>query len=279
MKARIVLGAFVVSALASLALAAVFVAGGDPQAEGVLLFVALGALGVGLIVWAKALFGENEVVEERPPFGSTPDERIAFAETAELGTETVGRRRAILIALGGAIAAFGVALAFPIRSLGPGPGNALRRTSWARGKRLISRETGDPVRLGQLQTGSILTVFPEGAGAADDSAAVLIHVTPGSLRLPEGRAASAPQGHVAYSKICTHVGCPVGLYLEDEHALLCPCHLSTFDVLDGAKPIQGPATRPLPQLPIAIDDEGFLVATGDFTEPVGPAFWDIDRDA
>lgn len=277
MRGGAVVTAFVVSAVASLALAGVFVAGGDAQWEGVLLFVALGGLGVGLIVWAKGLFGDNEVVEARPRFGSTREERVAFEESLELGAERVGRRRAILLALGGALGAFAVALAFPVRSLGPGPGDALRRTPWRRGLRLVSVETGRPVRLGELPTGSILTVFPEGRLDAEDAAAVLIHVSTGRLDLPDDRGRFAPQGHVAYSKICTHVGCPVGLYLENEHALLCPCHLSTFDVLDGARPILGPATRPLPQLPIAVDAEGFFVALGDFTAPVGPAYWDVDR--
>ena len=81
---------------------------------------------------------------------------------------------------------------------------------------------------------------------------------------------------IAYSKICTHVGCPVGLYQADTHELLCPCHQSTFDVLDGARPRFGPATRSLPQLPLAVDGDGFLTAQSDFTEPVGPGFWNRD---
>src|SRR5690606_26047816 len=105
----------------------------------------------------------------------------------------------------------------------------------------------------------------------------LIRVDPDELRLPPERAEWAPEGLVAYSKICTHVGCPVGLYRETTHELLCPCHQSTFDVLRGARPVFGPATRSLPQLPITIDDEGYVVAISDYTEPVGPSFWNRER--
>ena len=124
-----------------------------------------------------------------------------------------------------------------------------------------------------LSVGGTITVFPEGAEQAGDAQVVLIRVAPGRNRPRRGRETWAPEGNVAYSKICTHVGCPVGLYQEDTHELVCPCHQSTFDVLDGARPRFGPATRPLPQLPLAVDGEGYLVAQSDFTEPVGPGFW------
>ena len=82
---------------------------------------------------------------------------------------------------------------------------------------------------------------------------------------------------VAYSKVCPHAGCPVGLYEPDTHRLYCPCHQSVFDVLDAAEPKSGPATRPLPQLPLAVDADGYLVARSDYTEPIGPGFWNRDR--
>ena len=124
------------------------------------------------------------------------------------------------------------------------------------------------------RSGSFTTVFPEGFEGSADSQAVLIRVEPGQLQLPPDRLAGAPEGLVAYSKICTHAGCPLGLYLAATHELRCPCHQSTFDVLDGARPVYGPAPKPLPQLPIEIDADGGLRATGDFTEPVGPSFWE-----
>jgi ubiquinol-cytochrome c reductase iron-sulfur subunit len=121
-------------------------------------------------------------------------------------------------------------------------------------------------------------VFPEGAERAADAQALLIHVRPDSLKLPPERMAGVPEGTlVAYSKICTHAGCPVGLYRAESQSLICPCHQSQFDVADGAKPFFGPAARPLPQLPLGVDEQRVLIAEGDFTEPVGPAFWDRGR--
>ena len=125
-----------------------------------------------------------------------------------------------------------------------------------------------------LETDSFTTVFPEGFAGSADSQAVLIRVAPGLLQLSPTGMAGAPNGLVAYSKICTHAGCPLGLYLAAEHQLRCPCHQSTFDVLDGARPVYGPAPKPLPQLPIEIGTDGVLRATGDFDAPVGPSYWD-----
>jgi ubiquinol-cytochrome c reductase iron-sulfur subunit len=166
----------------------------------------------------------------------------------------------------------GLALVFPIRSLGPSPGTSLLRTAWRTGSRMV-REDGQLVKASDLAVEGVLTVFPEGKTDQADSQTVLIRVDPTQLASQEGTA----EGLIAYSKICTHAGCPVGLYRVATHDLFCPCHQSTFDVLDGAKPIAGPATRPLPQLPIEVDDEGYIVATDDFGEPVGPAFWNMNR--
>lgn len=78
----------------------------------------------------------------------------------------------------------------------------------------------------------------------------------------------------AYTKVCSHLGCPASLYEQQTYRILCPCHQSQFDALHFARPIFGPAARALAQLPITIDQEGYLVANGDFIEPVGPAFWE-----
>jgi ubiquinol-cytochrome c reductase iron-sulfur subunit len=118
-------------------------------------------------------------------------------------------------------------------------------------------------------------VFPEGFVGSADGQAVLINVGDAPLTLSPAGLAGAPDGLVCYSKICTHAGCPVGLYLAQEHQLRCPCHQSTFDVLDGARPVYGPAPKPLPQLPIEVGEDGSLHATGDFDAPVGPSFWDL----
>ena len=80
--------------------------------------------------------------------------------------------------------------------------------------------------------------------------------------------------YYAYSKICTHIGCPTSLYEAQTNRILCPCHQSQFDALHYGKPVFGPAARALPQLPITVDEDGYLVAAGNFVEPVGPAFWE-----
>lgn len=271
--------AFVVGTLAALALAGVYIAGGQAQAEGALLFVSLGAIGVGLTLWAKRLLPQGEVTGERGELPSSHDERVAVAEAAEEpmaeDREWLGRRKFLLRLLAGAGGALGLAALFPIRSLGPSPGRSLERTAWREGKRLIDT-TGRPIRIDTLQVGSIVTVFPEHEEQAGDAQAVLVRVEPDQLRPREGRESWSPEGYIAYSKICPHVGCPVGLYQADTHELICPCHQSTFDVLDGARPKFGPATRSLPQLPLKLDNEGFLVADGDFPEPVGPGYWNRD---
>ena len=264
--------ALVVSTLAALALAGVYIGGGQPQAEGALLFVSLCGIGVALVLWAKRLLPEGEVTGARGELGSSYEDREATDETIAAAETFLTRRRALIRLLAAAGGALGLAALFPIRSLGPSPGKSLERTSWRRGTRLVD-QGGRPVRPDTVQTGGILTVFPEGATQAGDSQVVLIRVEPDRIRPRNGREAWSPQGNIAYSKICTHVGCPVGLYEESTHQLICPCHQSTFDVLDGARPVFGPATRSLPQLPISVDAAGFLVADSDFTEPVGPGFW------
>ena len=190
-------------------------------------------------------------------------------------TDEPGRRSVLKLfwAAGGALALSAV---FPIRSLGPAPGRALLTTAWRPGVRLVD-EDGRPVRVGQPGGGRHPHRLPRGRAST--------RATPrwswsgwrtAPCRPRPGREDWAPQGYVAYSKICPHVGCPVGLYQADTHELLCPCHQSTFDVLDGARPRFGPATRSLPQLPLAVDREGFLCAQADFDEPVGPGFWNRD---
>jgi ubiquinol-cytochrome c reductase iron-sulfur subunit len=259
---RWVLVALVVSAVASVGLLVVYVVGGSPPVEGILLALAFGGLGVASVIWAAALVHaplETEPLEppEVPPGGGP-----------------VTRRTFLVRVAGGAVAALAAALAIPTLSLGPRPGRALFRTAWTPGARLVDGD-GRPVVAADVSQGSVQTVFPEGAVGSADSQTLLIRVNPSDLALPPGREGWTPDGCVAYSKLCTHAGCPVGLYRDADHALLCPCHQSTFDVLRGAVPTFGPAPRPLPQLPLSVDGEGYLVAQGDFAEPVGPSFWNM----
>ncbi|CAA9276251.1 MAG: Ubiquinol-cytochrome C reductase iron-sulfur subunit [uncultured Acidimicrobiales bacterium] len=261
----------VISTVAALALAVVYIGGGQPQAEGALLGIALGAIGFALILWARGLSTEGTVTAERGPLGGDHEDEDVVEERIEEVSDEPGRRSVLKLfwAAGGALA---LAAVFPIRSLGPAPGRSLLTTAWKPGARLVDEE-GRPVRVETLPVGGTLTAFPQDAEHAADSQVVVVRVADGEIRPRPGRESWSPEGYIAYSKICPHVGCPVGLYQSDTHELLCPCHQSTFDVLDGARPRFGPATRSLPQLPLAVDREGFLTAQADFDEPVGPAFW------
>jgi ubiquinol-cytochrome c reductase iron-sulfur subunit len=261
--------AFVVSMVASVGLVVIYLAGGNRAAEGILLGLALGGLGVGVIGWTK-LIDVPVQTEDRPSFEAVaPDD----AETKPAADGMT--RRALLVRLaagaGGTLAA---ALAIPTLSLGPTPGQSLYRTRWSDGARVVDAGN-QPIRPADLPIGGVVTAFPEDNVGSADSQMQLIRVEPALLELPDDRDTWAPEGCVGYSKICTHAGCPVGLYRSEAHQLLCPCHQSTFDVLRGAVPVFGPAARPLPQLPMEVDDNGYLVARGDFHEPVGPSFWNV----
>jgi ubiquinol-cytochrome c reductase iron-sulfur subunit len=272
-----VAGAFVVSILGALGLAVVYVAGGQVQLEGIFLFLALGGIGVGLVAWAKRFMPNREETEERGRLESTEEEVAAFTADFEAGEQAIGRRGLLVKTAVGAFGALGLALLFPLRSLGPRPGRGLKTTPFARGPIRVVTEDGRFVRPDELTDGGLATVWPEGHQEAADAPTLLIRVPEDELQLPPDRMGWTVGGIVAYSKLCTHTGCPVGLYQQEEKLLLCPCHQSTFDVLDGARPVFGPAARPLPQLPLDVDDEGFIVATDDFSGPVGGGFWDRDR--
>jgi ubiquinol-cytochrome c reductase iron-sulfur subunit len=264
--------AFAVSILGSIGLVIVYIRGGEPQLEGILLFACLGGIGVGLILWAKRMMPVGRDVQEREALPSQPEEIEEAERSFERGADILSRRKVLLRLLGGAIAALGAVLLFPIRSLGRSPGSSLLHTDWRAGIRAVMID-GTPVTAAQIPQGTIVTVFPEGFAGSAESQTVLIGLEPGAYHALPGRESWAPDNIVAYSKVCTHAGCPVGLYQPSTHELFCPCHQSVFHVSDGATPIGGPATRPLPQLPIQIDTQGFVVALGDFPEPIGPGFW------
>lgn len=272
---RRVAGGFLVTAVAATTLAVVYWTGGSPQWEGVLLALALGGLAFGFVSTAQHLLPAGEVEQERPPLGGDEEDQEAIVEEIDR-TATLGRRKLLTRSLGLGVAAMAAAFSFPIRSLGPGPGNSLERTGWRRGAKMVD-DQGRPVVADEVPVGALITVFPEGRTKAADSQAVLVRVEPDQVRPRAGREDWSPEGFLAFSKICTHAGCPVGLYQAETHQLLCPCHQSAFDVLKQAEPAFGPAARPLPQLPIEIGPDGVLRATGDFAEPVGPTYWNIDQ--
>ncbi|HEY8547147.1 MAG TPA: Rieske 2Fe-2S domain-containing protein [Acidimicrobiales bacterium] len=268
---------FLVSMLAALGLAVTYWQGGNTQVEGVLLAVVTGGIGVGIILWAKHFMPGEEVAEDREDLASTEAEVAAFTADLEAGGSSLRSRRLLLASATGALAAFGGALLFPIRSLGPRAGRGLKGTAFADGVRLV-REDGEPLKPSDLAPGGVVTVWPDGHVGAADAPTLLIRTHRDQPFRPRpGRERWTVHGIVAYSKLCTHVGCPVGLYQAEKGLLLCPCHQSTFDVLDGARPVFGPAARSLPQLPLGLDDDGYIVATADFSDPVGPGFWDRGR--
>ena len=269
--------AFVVTIVAALVLAVVYWRGGQPQLEGVLLALVLGGIGAGMALWAQRFLPHGPFEEERGQIASSEEDIAGFLRDLDTGSEGIARR-GFLVTLGvGALGALGVAALFPIRSLGPRPGKGLKETPYALGPKRLVNEQGRLVEAQELAVDGFITCYPEGFVDAADAPTLLIHLRPGQNKPKAGREDWAPNDLVAYSKLCSHMGCPVGLYQAQNGLLLCPCHQSTFDVGDHCNPIFGPAATSLPQLPIRIDSDGYIVNTGDFSDPVGPGFWDRDR--
>jgi ubiquinol-cytochrome c reductase iron-sulfur subunit len=251
-------------------------------------FAMLG-IGTGIVHWAKALMPDHEVSEERHAIRYEEDRQAAVRIVDDIVEETgIKRRPLIRNTLLGAVALAPLPAVAIFGDLGPRPDNKLAHTLWApqdgQLKRLARDPDGTPIKASDVTIGSAFHVIPEGLndlheGKLNEKAkavVLLMRLDPASLNPSEGREDWGYNGIVAYSKICTHVGCPVALYEQQTHHLLCPCHQSTFDLTQECKVIFGPASRPLPQLPIAVDDEGYLVATSDFKEPVGPSYWERD---
>jgi ubiquinol-cytochrome c reductase iron-sulfur subunit len=249
------------------------------------IFLSLFAIGIGAVHWAKSLMDGTEHVESRHGTRGTDATREKAVEVFTLGNKEsgFGRRTLIRNSLIGALVVSPLPAVVLFRGLAPmeDPVPALKRTMWAEGVRLTVDPTGTPIRASELTLGSVFHVIPEGLIDLHDkleqkakAAVLLMRLKPEDLNPSPGREDWAYAGIVAYSKICTHVGCPVALYEQLTHHLLCPCHQSQFDITREAAVIFGPAKRPLPQLPITVDDEGYLIARSDFTEPVGPSFWE-----
>ncbi len=268
--------ALTLSIFASIGLTIVYALGGQTQLEGLLLFVALGGIAVALVGWAHNFLPKGPFEQSREERMAKPVAETEAEESFEAGADVVGRRYFLVRMLGLAVAALGAAAVFPVRSLGTRPGRSLSVTSWRTGRRLVT-EDGRPIKAADVIEGTLLTVFPEGHTDAMDSQTILVRLPQQIVKPLPGREDWSPDGIIAFSKVCTHAGCPVGLYNEESHRLFCPCHQSVFDVLKAAKPIAGPANRALPQLPIRVDTGGYLVARSDFHEPIGPSFWSIDH--
>lgn len=268
----VVATAFVVSIVGAIGFAAALLAldttpSGDIQVLGVGLSLGLGGLGVGIIVWAKGLMPTGPDVEPRhAPRGDRAD-RVELEEEVASQAAGIGRRGLLGRLLAAASGVLGLSLLTPLRALGPDPFPERATTGWGPGRR-VTREDGSRIRPDEVMVGSALLAFPEGREDEADTQVMLVRLDPDDLDTTSGTV----DGLVAYSRVCTHLGCPVGLYQVELRRLLCPCHQSAFDVTRRAEPVFGPAARALPQLPLDVDGEGYLIATDDFPEPVGPSF-------
>jgi ubiquinol-cytochrome c reductase iron-sulfur subunit len=246
--------------------------GGSNQALGGCLAAFLGGLSVGLVIHAHLLSVHKEATDSREDMEPPPDQREATAAEFNLGALDLQRRGMLKWMTGIGMGMVAVMFVSLLRSTMSNPFLGLYTRVWKRGQRLMTSD-GKPVRADQLQPGSTTIVFPEQALGTEKAQTVLIRVDPSLLQLPSDRSDWAPMGNLAYSRICTHAGCPVGMYETTTHLLMCPCHQSTFDVLRAAQPTGGPAARSLPQLPLYVDADGILCAGGGFSKPPGPGFW------
>lgn len=293
---RIVSGWFIASIVGTVfAIVAYIIFPIDPADPGSIrlnnLFLGLGialallSIGIGAVHWSKSLMDGHDMVEQRHGTRGTDATRAKAVEVFTLGNKEsgFGRRTLIRNTLIGALVVTPLPAIVLFRDLAPAadPVALLKHTMWAKGVRLTRDPSGTPIKASDVTIGSAFHVIPEGLDESEHpleekakASVLLMRLKPEDLNVSAGRENWNYDGIVAYSKICTHVGCPVALYEQQTHHLLCPCHQSQFDITEEARVIFGPAKRPLPQLPITVDDEGYLVARSDFTEPVGPSFWE-----
>ncbi len=250
---------------------------------GLTLGIALFCIGAGAVHWARTLMSDVEVADDRHPIEASPEVKAkVMADFREGAAESaIGRRKLIRNTMFGALAMVPLSGVVLLRELGPLPGDKLFKTSWANGKLLINMNTNEPLRPEDVVVGSLTFAKPEGLEESDHDfntliakdALMIVRIQPEDIK-DKRELEWSHEGIVAFSKICTHVGCPISLYEQQTHHVLCPCHQSTFDLSDGARVIFGSCRHALPQLRIGVNDEGFLEALGDFEEPVGPAFWE-----
>jgi len=241
-------------------------------------FVLLAAI---CIVVANKLIVTEELEEDYPDLEHSAESDDVEQVVVDSGSRFT-RGRLVKLAGFGALGTLGLALITPALSLGPAfATQKLKWTPWRRGRRLVDSQ-GAPLKASDIEAGSFYTAYPESADRElIGSPIVVVRVPLADLK---SRHDWAPQGIVAFSKICTHAGCAISLYrkptfvpVEPRPALVCPCHYSTFDPADGGKVIFGPAGRALPQLPLAVDAKGYLRAQANFDEPIGPSWWGVRK--
>jgi len=273
----------VVAALFGLSFTAVYVAlDADTQLLGIAMGGALCLLAAAAIVAGKLVVPQETAVEDRGPL--LDEQRTeTVVEMIEGGGEGISRRVLLIGAGGVAGAAIVTAAATPLASLGPTL-SALHETPWARGVRLVD-DQGQPYLANDIQVGSFYTALPEHSDPEAFGAGLLVVRLPENfIHLPAARRSWAPDGILAYSKICPHAGCAISLYryptyapTSQQPALTCPCHYSTFLPGEGGRLVFGPAGRSLPQLPVMSDAQGYLRAAGPFHEDIGPSWWGVHR--
>ncbi|MEU8776104.1 Rieske 2Fe-2S domain-containing protein [Streptomyces sp. NPDC048606] len=252
-------------------------------ALGLTLGVALFCIGAGAVHWARTLMSDVEVADDRHEIAASPEVKAQVMQDFADGANESGiaRRPLIKNTMIGALSMLPLSALVIMRDLGPLPEDKLRKTLWSKGKLLINQNTMEPLRPEDVLVGSLTFAMPEGLEEDQHdfqvqiakAALMIVRIQPEDIK-DKKELEWSHDGIVAFSKICTHVGCPISLYEQQTHHVLCPCHQSTFDLSDGARVIFGPAGHALPQLRIGVNDEGFLEAHGDFDEPVGPAFWE-----
>ena len=266
-------------------------------ASNVVLGIALGLcllfLGMGAIHWARMLMTDHEIVEYRHPASSSQEDRTESVAAFTTGVEEsgIGRRPLIRNSLIGALGMLGLPAIVALRDLGPLPGDKLWHTVWRKNMRVVQDVDGALIKPSDLVVGQLVNCEPEvffetnadgepkfeGTALLQAKAkapVILVRMDPSDITPTPDKANWGIDGILCYSKICTHVGCPISLWEQQTHHLLCPCHQSTFDLADNGKVVFGPAARPLPQLPITTDKDGYIVAKSDFHQPVGPSFWE-----
>jgi ubiquinol-cytochrome c reductase iron-sulfur subunit len=262
---------------------------GVVNASNLLLGLTMGGaillIGIGAIHWAKKLMSDEEIVDERHPLGSPKEDQDEALAEFQTGLAESGfvERKIVRRSLIGALLLFPVPLIVFLRDMGPTDVNVLRETLWKKGDRILVDITLQPLRPEDLIVGTLVSASPEGLNEVQEiehtqnarakASIILVRMKPEEIRSQQGQGWDY-QGILAFSKICTHVGCPIALYQQRTHHLLCPCHQSTFDLADSGNVVFGPAARQMPQLPITVDEEGYLVAADGFQQPVGPSFWE-----
>jgi ubiquinol-cytochrome c reductase iron-sulfur subunit len=245
--------------------------------------ISLFFIGMGAIHWAKTLMPDTEVVAQRHEFRSPDSDRKEFVEAVKQGAgdSGLGRRSLIKKSLGAALGLSALSPLLLLRDLGPLPKKEFEKTTWKSGTYLVTDPGNRRIMASDLEVGAVAQVLPEiedpehrKLSDIGKDAVLLIRLRPADFNLTPAKFAMTHDGIIAFSKICSHMGCAVALYEQQTKHLLCPCHQSTFDVTRGAKVIFGPSARPLPQLDITIDEAGYLIAREPFSEPVGPSFWE-----